>query len=336
MDFLFYYPFYEWRSSVKNFRFVPNELPLGSWNAVIFSILLYLSVIFGLQRFMKDRKRFELSGFVLFHNLWLSMLSLVMGLGILYEVFTVLPSNLSYGMSPMSKLSFIGERLLCDSEKKLHSGMAAIWYYIFFLSKFYEFIDTVIIALKKNRIIFLHVYHHCITLVLVFVMMSYQVAISWVAITANALVHVPMYYYYAISSLGMTVPWKRYITLMQIIQFVVDVSANAFTIIYYYHLKNLPCSGPEWAWWFGQAVIISFLILFIAFYNKSYHSSNPEHSNIPSGQASTPKTKPPVKQQSEKKDQHQKQQKKEPKPPNKKQMTQNSVPKNAGKQHQRH
>jgi len=202
-----------------------------------------------------------------------------MGIGITWEVLKAFVSAIS---APGASFYSTTEAMLCDSERKFTLGVPVFWYYIFFLSKFYELFDTVIIALKKNSIIFLHVYHHCITVVLVYVMMANHVAVSWVAMSANSMVHVPMYFYYGISALGMNAWWKKYITLLQIIQFVADLLANFVGFAYHYTGHN--CSGPLWAWWFGQGILFSFLLLFLQFYASSYkrgsdHKGKEAHSN---------------------------------------------------------
>jgi len=45
----------------------------------------------------------------------------------------------------------------------------------------------------------------------------------WVPIGLNLMVHVFMYYYYAVATLGYKVWWKRHLTTLQIAQFIIDV-----------------------------------------------------------------------------------------------------------------
>jgi fatty acid elongase 3 len=240
-----------------NFRFQVGILPLSDWSSVIGGVSLYLFTIFGLKKWMEDKKKFDLKWVVIVHNFFLSALSLTMMIGMLYEILNKFITS-----------NYDVKCLLCDPNQQLTTGKQIGWFYIFFLSKYYEFLDTIIICLKKRPIIFLHVYHHCITLVLVFVMLSNEVAVQWIAMTANCLVHVPMYYYYAMSSLGYEIWWKKYITMLQIIQFVIDITANSIGFVY--HLTGSNCSGSLSSWVFGQSILLSFLVLFIAFFKENY------------------------------------------------------------------
>lgn len=135
------------------------------------------------------------------------------------------------------------------------------------MSKYYEFVDTLFQLLRKKDPIFLHTYHHVITLWLVYTTIDTHFAVQWVDMTANAFVHVIMYYYYFLSEHGIQVWWKRYITKVQIVQFVVDITAH---FIWLYYKGSCNCSGEMWVYYFGQFVIGSFLLLFIKFYYDSY------------------------------------------------------------------
>lgn len=58
------------------------------------------------------------------------------------------------------------------------SGRLFFWYYIFYLSKVYEFVDTWIQLLKKREPPFLHVWHHCTTFLLCWVMFTLETSIQ--------------------------------------------------------------------------------------------------------------------------------------------------------------
>ena len=72
---------------------------------------------------------------------------------------------------------------------------------------------------------FLHVFHHAATLVLCWTQLEDDTACQWLPIALNLTVHVAMYCYYALATLGHTVWWKRHLTSAQILQFAVDVPA---------------------------------------------------------------------------------------------------------------
>jgi len=231
--------------------------PFTSYPPMITTVITYLLVIFSLREYMKNRKRFELTALVPLHNLFLSTLSLVMLVGASYELLKFLRTS----EQPTSDL-------FCDTDHKLIDHPINYWMYIFYLSKYYELFDTVIIVLKKRPLIFLHVYHHIITMVLVYVMMDTKVPVRWLPMVANCAVHVPMYYYYGISALGMTVWWKKHITVMQITQFVLDLLGNS--TFFYFYFKGYKCSSSAEAVLFGQSILVSFLILFMNFFKKTY------------------------------------------------------------------
>lgn len=162
------------------------------------------------------------------------------------------------------------EALWCDSGRVLpHRGPLAFWYYAFYLSKMYEFLDTALLILAKKRVIFLHVYHHCTTVFVVWLSVAGRVPVAWVSICSNLLVHVVMYWYYAMAAIGVRSAWKRYITVLQIAQFVVDVASVAAVAISN-ATHEAQCSGEAWGYSIPSAIIVSFLALFVEFYRSAY------------------------------------------------------------------
>ena len=211
------------KNYAKNFHFIAGKLPLANTYSYMSIIIFYLLVILILKEWMKNKKRLNLKYIVAFHNFFLCGLSLIMLVGTLDAIVDI------YFKTPKNDKILT---LFCDEKHMMTKGLNTFWFYIFYLSKFYELFDTIIIVLKKNQLIFLHVYHHCITIVLVYLMLEQDVAVKWLSVAANCLVHIPMYYYYGMSSLGFQIWWKKYITKLQIIQFIIDVTGIFFFNIF--------------------------------------------------------------------------------------------------------
>lgn len=76
---------------------------------------------------------------------------------------------------------------------------------------------------KKKPLTFLHCYHHPATVFLCFTQLYGNTPISWIPISLNLLVHVVMYWYYFQAARGVKVWWKKWITKLQIMQFVLDL-----------------------------------------------------------------------------------------------------------------
>lgn len=103
---------------------------------------------------------------------------------------------------------------------------------------------------------------------------------SWVPITLNLTVHVLMYYYYFRTAAGAKIWWKRYLTTMQIAQFIIDLfvvyfcTYTYFAYTYWPHLPNAgSCAGTETSALFGCALLSSYLLLFINFYRMTYQKT---------------------------------------------------------------
>jgi len=243
---------------ISTFEFVEGKTPMSTRFHVVGAVTIYLLTLVVLTKVMAKREAYKLKSLLAVHNLTLSAFSLV-GLGAL--LYLMIPIWISRGTHSIS----------CDPNRDIYGrGPVVFWFYLFYLSKMYEFLDTVFQVLRKKSLQFLHVYHHCVTLMLCWVTIVEGNPMQWADISANLFVHVIMYYYYYISDKGIVVWWKRYITTIQIIQFIWDLGWHLgwYFVAVVQQPPNQPpvCAGTMQGFHFSNFVIASFLLLFIRFY----------------------------------------------------------------------
>ena len=171
-------------------------------------------------------------------------------------------------------LSFIEEkdysyfRVYCALNHFEQKGTLTFIYYVNYLLKYYELLDTIFLALKHKPISFLHAYHHPATLVLTWGQLVDSTGVQWVVISLNLFVHTVMYFYYAMAALKIRIPWKKSVTVLQILQFIIDLVAcyyawfNAYTDYY--------CYGQWRSAFIGCFILTSYLYLFIDFFHEKY------------------------------------------------------------------
>mmetsp|Transcript_49723 Transcript_49723/g.127898 ORF Transcript_49723/g.127898 Transcript_49723/m.127898 type:complete len:310 (-) Transcript_49723:273-1202(-) len=245
-----------------------GELPLTSVYSVAATAVLYLLFIFSLKLIMSCRSPFELVTIGRLHNLILSVWSLYMciGMGIsAWKLFTLHGFRATFCLSDHPDYA--------DKEGE-YTGGIAYWMYMFFLSKYYELFDTVLLVLKKKQLKFIHVYHHAIVGSMVYSWLrAGAVPYAIGAVLWNTFIHVFMYYYYYLASFKADVWWRRYITNMQIVQFC--TSFFLLPVLFYYHFwgygskgeGEMGCKGME-AVWYTLAINFTLLLLFVNFLVK--------------------------------------------------------------------
>lgn len=66
----------------------------------------------------------------------------------------------------------------------------------------------------------LHVFHHSVVVVMAYLWVDQVQSLQQIALLTNTFIHVGMYIYYFLTSLGYRPPWKQAVTMGQIIQFI--------------------------------------------------------------------------------------------------------------------
>ncbi|KAH9486934.1 Putative elongation of fatty acids protein 1 [Psilocybe cubensis] len=268
-----------YRLPVHLYSYVEGTTPLSTTKTVTTTLISYLVIIFGIQALMKDKKPLKLTTLFQIHNVLLSSGSLLLLVLMLEEI---VPNIWNNGI----------HHALCASES--WTPRMEFYYMINYYFKYIELLDTVFLALKKKPLQFLHVFHHSATALLCFTQLNGRTSISWSVITLNLAVHVIMYYYYYATAGGAKFWWKKYLTSMQITQFVIDILVvyfGTYERMAFKYYPSLPyignCAGSEQAALFGCFLLTSYLFLFIDFYFRTYKkpASKPASNGSANGHA---------------------------------------------------
>ncbi|VDM56639.1 unnamed protein product [Angiostrongylus costaricensis] len=219
--------------------------------------LLYLIVVFGTKFFMRNRQPFSL--FIPL-NIWNFILA----------VFSIL------GMVKMSPefWSTLKEKGFQNSycfAYDFTKGENGYWVFLFIVSKLFELIDTVFLVLRKRPLMFLHWYHHILTGIYAFASHPTTPGFNRYGIYLNYTVHAFMYSYYFFRSMKISVPGTvaKFITTLQILQFVISCAILAH-IGYLVYFLGVRCDFDGNIFALATFMDTTYLILFVNFFLTSY------------------------------------------------------------------
>ncbi|XP_028988159.1 elongation of very long chain fatty acids protein 1a [Betta splendens] len=238
---------------VKDYLLMQSPVQMTS---ILLGYVLF-SVYVG-PRLMANRKPFHLKTAMIIYNLSMVLFNA-------YIVYEFLMSGWA------TTYTWRCDLIDPSSSPQALRMIRASW--MFYFSKYIELLDTVFFVLRKKQtqITFLHVFHH-----------SFMPWTWWWGITltpvggmgslhamVNAMVHVIMYSYYGLSAAGPRFQkylwWKKYMTAIQLLQFVV-VSIH---ISQYYFMEKCDYQFPLWIhliWMYG----VFFFLLFSNFWVQAY------------------------------------------------------------------
>ncbi|OGM39320.1 elongation of fatty acids protein [Aspergillus bombycis] len=245
------------------FQFVLGTTPMSTLRETSIFVAVYYTILFGGREVMRNRAPFPLRSLFRIHNVYLTVLSaILLALYIEELVPTVFRKGIFYA--------------ICHRDGGWTNHLVVL-YYLTYLTKYLELLDTIFLFLQKKPLTFLHSYHHGATAVLCYTQLIGNTAVSWVPITLNLLVHVVMYWYYFQSARGIRLWWKEWVTRLQIIQFVIDLGFVYFASYTYFTSTHFPwmphaghCAGEAFAAFAGILVLSSYLALFLLFYFATY------------------------------------------------------------------
>ena len=237
------------------------EFTCRYWLYSVYVSAFYVVSIFAIKRWMRDRERFNLRRPLFAWSLSLCLFSCLGAYGLTLPQFQVAWEN-GFHYS------------VCQ---RTEGRVVNIWMFMMSVSKLLELTDTYFIVLRKQKLIFLHWYHH----ITVFMYCSLQYCQlyppgQWFS-AMNYFVHAIMYGYYAVRASGLYRPpiWiNMFITVLQLIQMLAGV---AITLYVYYHVlnKTWDCGegyDPLLQVYLSLGMYFSYLVLFANFFYSTYFS----------------------------------------------------------------
>ncbi|KAJ2731993.1 hypothetical protein IW152_004146 [Coemansia sp. BCRC 34962] len=161
------------------------------------------------SRVVKKESGPWMTSFVVFHNLALAVFS--------YWCAT------NYTAAFVQTVTEEGLRCAyCDTNHTIWNNMFK-FNYLFYLSKYYELIDTFIILAKGRKATFLQTYHHAGAITTMWVGCYFGSPQLIFYVVENSIIHTLMYTYFALTAMGYSPPGKKYLTHLQIFQFLIGL-----------------------------------------------------------------------------------------------------------------
>ncbi|XP_030011033.1 elongation of very long chain fatty acids protein 6-like [Sphaeramia orbicularis] len=231
-----------------------------NWSRSFLYAAVYAALVFGGQHYMKARPKMNLRLPLVLWSLSLAVFSVVGALRTGSYMFHILSSS-----------GF--RRSICD--QSFYNGpVSKFWAYAFVLSKAPELGDTAFIVLRKQKLLFLHWYHHITVLLYSWYSYKDMVAGGGWFMTMNYSVHALMYSYYAARAAGLSVPRPLavLITSAQISQMAMGVTVSGLVYRWMHH-ADCPSRLDNITW--AALMYLSYLLLFSNFFYQTYLRRHP-------------------------------------------------------------
>lgn len=160
-------------------------------------------------------------------------------------------------------------------------------FWLFYVSKIIELIDTVfLVVMKKNsQLSFLHCYHHATMILSQWIGVKYVPGgRAYLHLLVNCFIHTVMYSYYGLACfprLRKFLWWKKFLTVLQLTQFIFIIGHVALGVY-------VDC--PNYPHWTGKLILGNcsiYFVLFVNFYIHAYRKTKTSTQIFQNGTAHT-------------------------------------------------
>lgn len=236
----------------------PSIVNIGTSLSTILAMnTIYISTVYFLYHWMKKQNfhfREQLKPIIHYYNIICILLASIVVIGLTgYKL--IYPDNLTF---------------VCNNGTRSDKAGTVLAYifWIFYIQKFFEFLDTIFFILRKRlcQVSFLHLFHHTSITFVVGTLLPYNYSGDmYLPILLNSIVHILMYSHYLAVAHGIKSWWKPYLTSVQLAQFCIIAYQSISAWSY-----GPSCGSPD----FTKLIMIVYMacmfVLFSGFFVRKY------------------------------------------------------------------
>jgi elongation of very long chain fatty acids protein 6 len=236
-------------------------------NSIYYSIIYMLFIWLGSLWMSKRSTKFELRRPLIIWNVCLASFSILGAVRVLPEfVDTLYNKGVVYSV--------------CDVSYAY--GITGFWTYMFVMSKLPELVDTVFIVLRRQKLIFLHWYHHATVLIYCWYSYHDHTASGRWFMNMNYFVHSLMYTYYAFRAMGTRMPKivSKFVTTSQIVQMLIGCYVNYMAWRTKKYEPAVSCHISDENITYSSIMYLSYFLLFFKFFLDAYIFTSSKKSSV--------------------------------------------------------
>lgn len=237
-----------------------------NWAIYSFTLITsYLILVYLGRQWMTNRAPYKLRGALLAWNVGLGAMSIIAS----WRLVPVMINALYYD----------GFHSTMCSAKYYKPEFRGIWGIIFTLSKIPELGDTVFIVLRKQKLMFLHWYHHSSVILFVFFEYGGMASLCLWFGAMNFPVHSLMYPYYAVRAAGIRPP--KWVAMVVTTSQIAQMMMGTYIVCYAFVVRLIggDCEISDGRIAYAMLMYVTYGGLFANFFYHTYLKPRPKRSS---------------------------------------------------------
>jgi len=239
----------------------------SSWCFLIYSIALYVVVsIFlhlTLPLLLRRGQHVPLGPLPALHSLSMSVISAITFAGLLLSATAEIRDTQWLWRRSKTPL----EWLLCFPIGTRASGRVFFWSYVFYLSRYVHMLGTVLVVLRRRKLVFFQLFYHAISTFMSFLWLEFSQSFQVLAILFTTLAFFVIHGYRFWTA--MTVRGARLPLVLNCQIVLLGCNLVCHVGVLLLHFFTGGCNGIG-AWTFNSVLNVAILMLFLNFYLRMY------------------------------------------------------------------